>query len=126
MVAIRVGTGELSWCTETPPQHWSNPVPRGCNNGMNGAATAILGVVFAGSSDGMLRAHSATGRGIVWEYDTAQEFDTAVNRVPASGGTLNGPGPTVVDGMVFMGSGYTIGGGMPGNVLVAFSFEDES
>jgi len=63
--------------------------------------------------------------GLVWEYDTAQEFET-VNRVRARGGTLNGPGPTVVDGMVFMGSGYTIGAGMPGNVLLAFAVDERS
>ena len=122
MVAIRVGTGELSWYTQTPPPHCPDPVPPGCSNGINGAATAIPGVVFAGSLDGMLRAYSATDGHILWEYDTVQEFET-VNRVPAKGGTLNGPGPTVVDGMVFMGSGYTIGQGIPGNALLAFAVE---
>ncbi len=79
----------------------------------------IPGVVFAGAMDGMLRAYSTTDGRIIWEYDTAQEFET-VNDVPAKGGMLNGPGPTVVDGMLFMGSGYTSG---PGNVLLAFGLE---
>ncbi len=124
MVAIRVGTGELSWYTETPSSQCADPVPRGCSNGMDGAATAIPGLVFAGSVDGMLRAYSTTGGRIVWEYGTAQEFAT-VNRVPARGGTLSGPGPIVVDGMVLMGSGYTIGAGMLGNVLLAFAVAEE-
>ena len=122
VVAIRVGTGELVWYTPTPAPHCPDPVPPGCTNGQNGAATAIPGVVFAGSLDGMLRAYSTTNGRIIWEYDTVQEFET-VNRVPARGGTLNGPGPTIVGGMLYMGSGYTIGRGIPGNVLLAFGVD---
>ena len=121
LVAIRVGTGELVWYTPAPPPHCADPVPRGCTNGQNGAATAIPGVVFSGSLDGMLRAYSTTDGRIIWEYDTVQEFET-VNRVPAQGGTLNGPGPTIVDGMLFMGSGYGISA-LRGNVLLAFGLD---
>ena len=120
LAAIRVGTGELTWYTPTPAAHCPDPAPRGCSSGQNGAATAIPGVVFAGALDGMLRAYSTTDGRIIWEYNTAQEFET-VNGVPAKGGALNGPGPTVVDGMLFMGSGYRSGG--PGNVLLAFGLE---
>ena len=119
VAAIRVGTGELAWYTPTPVAHCPDPAQRGCSSGQNGAATAIPGVVFTGAMDGMLRAYSTTDGRIIWEYDTAREFET-VNDVPAQGGTLNGPGPTVVDGMLFMGSGYTSG---PGNVLLAFALE---
>jgi polyvinyl alcohol dehydrogenase (cytochrome) len=35
---------------------------------------------------------------------------------------MGGPGPVVAGGMVYMSSGYAnVGGGMPGNVLLAFS-----
>jgi polyvinyl alcohol dehydrogenase (cytochrome) len=79
-------------------------------------------VVFSGAMDGTLRAYSTTGGRIIWEYHTAQEFET-VNDVSAKGGTLNGPGPTIVDGMLFTGSGYSIASGMPGNVLLAFGID---
>ena len=31
-----------------------------------------------------------------------------------------GPGPTIVDGMLYVNSGYAQWGGLPGNVLLAF------
>jgi hypothetical protein len=34
---------------------------------------------------------------------------------------MGGPGPVVAGGVVYMSSGYAnVGGGMPGNVLLAF------
>ena len=41
-------------------------------------------------------------------------------RARRKGGSLDGAGPVVVDGMVFVNSGYPRFGGMPGNVLLAF------
>jgi hypothetical protein len=49
-----------------------------------------------------------------------REFTTIIG-VPGHGGAINGPGPTVVGGMLFVNSGYAfLGGQMPGNVLLAF------
>ena len=71
----------------------------------------------------MLRAHSTTDGHVLWEFNTARPFDT-VNGVAAKGGSLNGPGPVVADGMVFMNSGYNyLGYGAAGNVLLAFGIE---
>jgi polyvinyl alcohol dehydrogenase (cytochrome) len=122
LAAIRVGTGELAWYQPTPTAHCPDDAPRGCSSGQNGAATAMPGIVFSGTMDGMLRANSTTDGRIIWEYDTVQEFET-VNAVAAKGGTLNGPGPTVVDGMLFTGSGYAIASGITGNVLLAFGVD---
>ena len=47
-----------------------------------------------------------------------------MNGVEARGGSLNGPGPTIVDGMVYVLSGYGSFGFMRGNVLLAFAIED--
>ena len=33
---------------------------------------------------------------------------------------MDGPGPTIVDGMLYVNSGYAQWGGLPGNVLLAF------
>jgi len=41
--------------------------------------------------------------------------------VPGTGGSLDGAGPVVANGMVFVNSGYPRFGGMPGNVLLAFA-----
>ena len=82
--------------------------------------TAIPGVVFSGGLDGHLRAYDAeTGR-IVWDVDTKGSYET-VNGMTAHGGSIDGPGPIVVDGMLYVSSGYGIFGGVPGNVLLAFS-----
>jgi polyvinyl alcohol dehydrogenase (cytochrome) len=43
--------------------------------------------------------------------------------VKGSPGSFGGPGPTVIDGMVYVGSGYSIVGGAPGNLLLAFGIE---
>ena len=82
--------------------------------------TAIPGVIFSGSLDGHLRAHETeTGR-VIWDVDTVRDYDT-VNGVAARGGSLNGTGATVAGGMVYVSSGYSTLGYMPGNVLLAFS-----
>ena len=57
-----------------------------------------------------------------WEYDTAHDFET-VNKVPAKGGAISAPGPTIVNGMLYIGSGYAVTGANSGNVLLAFSAE---
>lgn len=44
-----------------------------------------------------------------------------VNGVKAKGGSIDGPGAVVVDGMVFINSGYSRAGGLPGNVLLALA-----
>ena len=50
---------------------------------------------------------------VLWDINTVNEYDT-VNRVPARGGSMNGPGATIVGGMVFVNSGYGSLGFMPG------------
>jgi polyvinyl alcohol dehydrogenase (cytochrome) len=79
-------------------------------------------VVFAGSMDGGVRAYAADDGETIWRFDTNRDFDT-VNGVPASGGAIDGPGPIVAGGMVFVSSGYVSLIGRPGNVLLAFSVE---
>ena len=46
-------------------------------------------------------------------------------RVAAHGGSLDGAGPVIVDGVLYVNSGYPRFGGMPGNVLLAFSVDDK-
>jgi polyvinyl alcohol dehydrogenase (cytochrome) len=69
-----------------------------------------------------LRAYATdTGR-IIWDANTTGAHQT-VNGVAATGGAIDGPGPVVVDGMVYVNSGYAFIGGAPGNVLLAFSVD---
>jgi len=85
--------------------------------------TAIPGVVFSGSVDGHLRAFAAGDGNLLWDFDTAKSYSTA-NGVEAKGGSLDGAGPVVAGGMLFVNSGYPRNGGMPGNVLLAFAPEE--
>jgi len=79
--------------------------------------------VFSGAYDGLFRAYSSQDGSVLWEYDTNGSYET-VNGVDAKGGSINGPGPVVVDGMVYVNSGYAAFGGRAGNVLLAFSVDE--
>ena len=77
------------------------------------------GAVFTGGLDGRLRAYAAEDGRLLWDFDTGRDFPT-VNGVAARGGAIDGPGPTIAGGMVFVSSGYALFGQTPGNVLLAF------
>ena len=72
--------------------------------------------------DGHLRAYATSDGAIVWDFDTAREYET-VNRVSARGGAIDGSGPVVVGGVLYANSGYGAWGALPGNVLLAFSVD---
>jgi len=118
LFALRLSDGEKLWYTK--PGECGDRRP--CSPGQSQAVTAIPGVVFSGSLDGHFRAYSAQDGKIIWDFDTFREFET-VNKVPARGGGMDGPGATVVDGFVYVNSGYAFTGSGPGNVLLAFSVD---
>jgi polyvinyl alcohol dehydrogenase (cytochrome) len=66
--------------------------------------------------------YSAKTGEILWEFNALRDFET-VNQVAAKGGSFNGSGPAVAYGMVVASSGYGFAGGIPGNVLLAFSVD---
>jgi polyvinyl alcohol dehydrogenase (cytochrome) len=114
VAAVQLATGEKRWVIPVEAPSGSGP------RGETAALTAIPGAIFSGSWEGVVRAFSSDDGHLLWEYNTMHEFQT-VNGVKAKGGSMAAPGPTVVDGMVFVGSGYTFTTGIPGNVLLAFS-----
>ena len=115
-VAVDAASGDIVW--EAPPLSCEGR--KSCSPGQTGAVTAIPGVVFTGSLSGVLQALDAQTGSVLWQYDTVKSYD-AVNGARAHGGALDGPGPVVVDGWVYVTSGYAKFGGSPGNVLLAFS-----
>jgi len=119
LYALRLATGEEAW-------HWRpncQATDRACAQANSAAISVIPGVVFSGATNGMLRAYAAADGRVIWETNTAQEFQT-VNGVPGKGGSINGPGPVIAGGMLFTNSGYAyIGFGQPGNVLLAYGSE---
>ena len=120
MMAVNLADGTPRWTI--PAASDTCNARQGCTTGQPAAVSSIPGVVFSGSLDGHLRAYdSATGK-VLWDVNTVNEYDT-VNRVPARGGSMNGPGATIAGGMLFVNSGYGSLGFMPGNVVLAFSID---
>jgi polyvinyl alcohol dehydrogenase (cytochrome) len=120
LAALRVENGKQVWSV---PGHSCDPPRPGCSPAQPGAVTVIPGVVFSGSIDGHVRAFSSEDGEVLWDFDTAKEYAT-VNGIQAKGGSVDGAGPVVVNGIVYVNSGYPRFGGMPGNVLLAFAPED--
>ena len=115
LFALDLATGKISM--QVPPVACCNRSR--CSPALSAAVTAIPGVVFSGGVSGYLRAYATGDARLLWEVDTARDYAT-VNGVPARGGAMDGPGPTIVDGMLYVNSGYGQWGGLPGNVLLAF------
>jgi polyvinyl alcohol dehydrogenase (cytochrome) len=118
LTALRIADGTRVWSASPVP--CAPDAPPGCNPSNSAAVTTIPGVVFASSNDGHVRAYAAADGTLLWDFNTMREFET-VNGVKARGGSVDGPGVVVVGGMVFVNSGYSRNGGVPGNVLLAFA-----
>jgi polyvinyl alcohol dehydrogenase (cytochrome) len=120
MFALDIASGKEIWSTAAPePACLGKP---GCSAAQTAPATAMPGVVFSGSLDGHLRAYDEVDGKVLWDFDTARDFRT-VNGLSCHGGSISYAGTVVAGGMVFVTSGYSINGGMPGNVLLAFSVD---
>ena len=120
--AFGVADGALKWSapSEKLTCAWKNPY---CTGAVSQALSAMPGVVFAGAMNGHFRAYdSATGK-VVWDYDTAAAPVATVTGKTAQGGVMDGAGPTIADGAVYVSSGYQARSGTPGIVLMAFTVD---
>jgi polyvinyl alcohol dehydrogenase (cytochrome) len=124
LVALDVTTGRVVWNAPPPTPPACAPTGTNCSPAQSAAVTAIPGVVFSGSVDGHLRAYATQNGEVIWDMNSAQEYEAA-NGGTARGGSMDAAGPAVVNGMLFVNSGYGQWGGMPGNVLLAFSVNGE-
>jgi polyvinyl alcohol dehydrogenase (cytochrome) len=91
-------TGNLLWQTADPTNGATD----------QGSVSVANGVVYAGSNAGSMYAFDALTGKILWSF--------------ASGGSVL-DGPAIVNGVVFWGSGYSIGSGGNNNKLYAFSLQ---
>lgn len=97
--ALDISTGRLLWQTPDP----TSGAPDA------GAVSVANGVVYAGSESGFMYALDAATGKILWSFD--------------SGGSVI-DGPSIVDGVVYWGSGYgEATPGIPNNKLYAFSLQ---
>jgi len=133
LAAIDPATGKVIWHVPTPNDPCSIRSSRfpngGCAVGNSAAPAVIPGVVFAGSTDGWFRAHDAATGKIVWKFNTTGQTYATTNGVPNQpGGGIDGNGPTVAAGTVFVTSGFdgasSFGStGFGSNVLLAFTVD---
>jgi polyvinyl alcohol dehydrogenase (cytochrome) len=113
--AVNLADGSRKW-RAAPPAGTGNSTAQPT------APTLMPGIVFSATFGGKLRAHQSSTGEVVWEFDSAKTFET-VNGVMAKGGSMDGAGPAVANGMVVMTSGMGFAGGAAGNVLLAFSVD---
>jgi polyvinyl alcohol dehydrogenase (cytochrome) len=121
LAALDMKTGTKRWYAAAPVPACAWGV-QSCAHAQAQAVTVIPGAAFSGSMDGHFRAYSTIDGKIMWDYDTAKDFPT-VNGVKGSGGSLDQGGATIVNGVVYVNSGYGQRSGQPGNVLLAFSVD---
>jgi polyvinyl alcohol dehydrogenase (cytochrome) len=115
LAALDAATGRTIWVFRPDTLEGSGAASLGA------APTVIPGVVFEGSTQGVLYAVSTANGKELWRFDTARSFAT-VNHVAAHGGAIATSGAVAVDGMLFVGSGYAVGtGATAGNLLLAFA-----
>lgn len=93
---LDVGTGQILWQTADPTQGATD----------QGAVSVANGVLYAGSTSGTMYAMDGLSGKILWSF--------------ASGGSVI-DGPSIVDGVVYWGSGYRIGSGGHNTKLYAFA-----
>ncbi|MFK7865624.1 MAG: PQQ-binding-like beta-propeller repeat protein [Pseudohongiellaceae bacterium] len=118
-----VGSGEPSWSYEVQPscgEERSDRLRR-CEAlyGFSATPLSVDGAVITGGLDGRLFVFDSDSGDILFEYDTAADFET-INGVEGYGGSIDSHSIAAGSGMVFVGSGYGTFSQVAGNVLLAF------
>ena len=120
LTALRVADGNRLW--HVPAAPCPEGAPAGCSPAQPGAVTQIPGVVFATSNDGYVARTRPTMARFCGSSTPSASSPRSTAR-PRAEGSIDGPGPVIADGMVFVNSGYPRNGGIPGNVLLAFGVD---
>lgn len=132
LYALSLETGAMLWSATDPTKpvcRWTN---YWCHRAISQAVSAVPGLVFAGAYDGYFRAYDARSGKVVWSWDTGKDAIEVLGGRKAYGGVMDGAGPTIAGGMVYVHSGYagrsgaSAGrdlSGADGNVLMAFSID---
>lgn len=87
--------------------------------GLSSAATVTPELAFSAGLDGRIRAYDIASGEILWQAETAIPFD-ASNGIKGHGGAIDVAGQVVVDGWLYVLSGYSMFGQLPGNMLLAY------
>jgi polyvinyl alcohol dehydrogenase (cytochrome) len=87
--------------------------------GLSAAAMATPELAFSAGLDGKLRVYDIATGELLWQTQTAQPF-TTVNSIAGHGGAIDVSGQVIADGWLYVQSGYSMFGQLPGNVLLAY------
>jgi polyvinyl alcohol dehydrogenase (cytochrome) len=129
LFGLTAGTGKIDWRTPVPLSTCLHRRVRSgaCLPALPAAVSSSPGIVWEGGQDGILRAYSSSTGRVLWHYDTVHAYRHTTDRVPGVGGSIDGGGVVVANGLVYSNSGYThfgiVGSEMTGNVVLAFSLE---
>jgi len=92
--------------------------------GLSAAAIATSELVFSSGLDGRVRAYDGVSGEILWQTETAKRF-AATNNVAGHGGAIDVAGQVMADGWLYVLSGYSMFGQLPGNMLLAYRVNPE-
>lgn len=120
--ALQPSTGEFIWRNDLPDKCEESRFL--CWRGISAAVTSTPDLVFGGGLDGIFRAFDAEDGSTLWETNTRQSFGTR-NGIEATGGSIESDGPVIMNGQVFITSGYEKWAEAPGNVLLVYSLNGE-
>ena len=134
LFALEPFSGKVVWNTPAPaaPCHYAGDRSKdtmhgACVRAQSAAPGVIPGIVFSGTLDGWLRAYDVNNGRVVWAFSTTAQTYTTVNGLSDQpGGGIDGMGPTIANGMVYIMSGFNGAartGGNGTNVLLAFSVD---
>ena len=131
LYALDPATGAVTWSAPAPvaPCVYASDKgkPSRCARAMPAAPAVIPGIVFQAALDGWVRAYNAKTGKVVWEDSTtSRTYDTLNGIKGQPGGGIDGMGPTIANGMVYITSGNN-GAARIGsngvNVLLAYSID---
>jgi polyvinyl alcohol dehydrogenase (cytochrome) len=134
LYALDPATGKVVWSAPAPvaPCHYAGDTSRSpaggtCLRAQSAAPSVAGSVVFSGTVDGWFRAYDAATGKILWaDSTTARTYDTLNQVKDQPGGGIDGLGPAIANGMVYVMSGFngaTRTGGNGVNVLLAYSVD---
>ena len=87
--------------------------------GLSAAVLATEELVFSAGLDGKIRAFDITTGDVLWQAQTAVSIE-ADNGITGHGGAIDVSGQVMADGWLYVQSGYSMFGQLPGNVLLAY------
>jgi polyvinyl alcohol dehydrogenase (cytochrome) len=129
--ALDPATGAVLWSTPAPKAPCVYASDKGkpsmCARSQSAAPAVLPDMVLEGGLDGWFRAYDVKTGKILWEDSTTSRTYDTVNGVKGQpGGGIDGMGPTVANGMVYLVSGNN-GAARIGsngvNVLLAYSVD---